>query len=236
MNLILLFKEDFIKKNKLVRLSGRRFKHIVDVQNATVKDELRVGLSGDNVGTGLITYIDDNSIEMEINLYRKPPAALPVTLILALPRPRVLKRIFSTVTSMGVKEIILINAYRVEKSFLKSPLLLKENYDKYLILGLEQARDTTMPEVLIKPLFKPFVEDELKSIIKGSTPIVAHPSAENECPTNVPGRVTLVIGPEGGFIPYEIEKLKDCGFADVNLGERILSVETAVPVLLSKLF
>jgi RsmE family RNA methyltransferase len=47
---------------------------------------------------------------------------------------------------------------------------------------------------------------------------------------------TLAIGPEGGFIPYEIEKLQQAGFAGVHLGARILRVENAVTALVSRLF
>ncbi len=236
MNLILLFKEDFIDSRKRVHLDGRRKNHIVNIQNGSVGDELRVGILGGKIGTGLITEINTDNIEMDVCLLHDPPLPLPLTLILALPRPRVLKRILSVVSSLGVKKIILINSFRVEKSFWLSPLLHDEHYRQYLIAGLEQARDTVLSEVLTRQFFKPFVEDELPDIVKDTTAIVAHPTSKELCPCNVTGQITLVVGPEGGFIPYEIEKLRDCGFLDVNLGERILSVETAVPVLLSKLF
>ena len=48
--------------------------------------------------------------------------------------------------------------------------------------------------------------------------------------------MTLAVGPEGGFIPYEVEMLVACRFTPVRLGERILTTETAVPALLARLF
>ena len=49
------------------------------------------------------------------------------------------------------------------------------------------------------------------------------------------GEVIAAIGPEGGFIPNEIEMLGRIGFRPVTLGPRILHVEAAVPALLAKL-
>jgi 16S rRNA U1498 N3-methylase RsmE len=89
---------------------------------------------------------------------------------------------------------------------------------------------------LLKPFFKPFAEDELPSIIKDTLALIAHPTAQEQCPRDVRQPVTLAIGPEGGFIPYEVEKLISCGFHAVHLGERILNIEAAVPSLISRLF
>jgi RsmE family RNA methyltransferase len=137
---------------------------------------------------------------------------------------------------MGVKRIILLNSFRVEKSYWQSPVLSEEGIREQLIIGLEQAKDTVLPEVLLRPLFKPFVEDELPGLIEGTLPLVAHPIASSTCPREARQPVVLAIGPEGGFIPYEIEKFVSCGFLPVSMGERILTVESAVPALISKLF
>jgi 16S rRNA (uracil1498-N3)-methyltransferase len=112
--------------------------------------------------------------------------------------------------------------------------LQPDKLHEQLLLGLEQTCDTMLPEVHLRPRFKPFVEDELPSIVTGTTALVAHPVADSPFPASIPGPTTLAIGPEGGFIPYEVEKFQECGFASVSLGERILRVETAVPVLLSR--
>ncbi len=236
MNLILLFPDDFVGEADRVRIQGRRLRHVLEVHHASVGDELCVGLAGGRVGIGRVICLNETMLEMEVHLDRRPPPALPVTLVLALPRPKVLRRVLRSASAMGVKRIILINSFRVEKSFWYSPFLGETSLKEQLIFGLEQARDTVLPEVVLRPLFKPFVEDELPALIEGTVPLVAHPAASVSCPRNLGHAVTLAIGPEGGFISYEIEKLIACGFAAVHLGSRTLSVETAVPALLSRLF
>lgn len=235
MNLILLFQEDF-KDMERVSLRGRRLEHVLNVHRASVGDLLCVGLLNGKIGTGIVTHLDNESLEMDVLLDRDPPPPLDVTLILALPRPIVLKRVLLSASSLGVKLIILLHSLRVEKSYWNSPALDEEKIKEQLVLGLEQSRDTILPEVLQRPKFKPFVEDELPGMIKGTLPLVAHPGASEPCPRLTDLPVTLAIGPEGGFIPYEVKLLETLGFKSVSLGERILRVETAVPVLLSRLF
>ncbi len=209
---------------------------MLNVHRVSTDDELCVGLVGGCIGTGRVLRLSMEFLEMEVRLTRRPPPALPVKLVLALPRPKVLRRMLRSASAMGVKRIILLNSFRVEKSFWHSPFLDGASLKEELILGLEQARDTILPEVMLRPLFKPFVEDELPTLIRGTLPLVAHPEASAPCPREISRPVTLAIGPEGGFISYEIEKLVSCGFTPIHLGERILSVETALPVLLSRLF
>ncbi len=235
MNLIILSNNDFVEDTGRVHIRDHRLEHIRNVNKPSVGSKLRVGLINGKIGCGRITRIEEGRIEMDVVLDREPPAPLQLTLILAMVRPRVFKRVISQVTAMGIKKIIVINSYRVEKSFWKSPVLEKENLNKYLIRGLEQGQDTIFPEVLIRPLFKPFVEDELPDIAKGTIPFVAHPYVSKPCPYHIDSPVTLAVGPEGGFIPYEVEKLIECGFTSVHLGERTLHVESAISGLITRL-
>ncbi|MDT8317395.1 MAG: 16S rRNA (uracil(1498)-N(3))-methyltransferase [bacterium] len=235
MNLILLNDEDFLTDaSNIVRIKGRRLEHARKVFNASAGDELAVGELNGNMGSGIVTAITKESLEMKVSLNSPPPSPLPVTLVLALPRPKMLSRIFQAVSSMGVKKIYIINSWRVEKSFWESPKLEDEAMREQLILGLEQGKDTMLPEIHMRRLFKPFVREELPGIINGSLPLVAHPAADEAFTWQVKGPVTLAIGPEGGFISREIETFEEIGFKRVTLGERILRVETAVPALLSR--
>ena len=234
MNLILLFEEDFVGPQQ-VRLHGRRLQHVLAVHRARVGDALRVGRVNAQTGSGVITTLTSEVMEMEVALDQDPPPALPVTLLLALPRPKSLKKVLQATTAMGVKRIVLLASWRVEKSFWESPVLRAESLREQLVLGLEQGRDTVLPEIQMRRRFKPFVEDEVPDLIRGTCAFVAHPPAAQPCPHDVGGRVTLAVGPEGGFIPYEIELLQTQGFTAVSLGVRSLRVEHAVPALLGRL-
>ena len=158
------------------------------------------------------------------------------TLLLALPRPKMLRRVLQTVAAMGVPKLVLLNSYRVEKSFWQTPFLEPSAIREQLILGLEQARDTVLPEVVIEKRFKPFVEDRLPQLAAGTCGLVGHPGDFPPCPRAISEPVTLAIGPEGGWIPYEVDKLAAAGLQPVQLGDRILRVETAVTALLARLF
>lgn len=235
MNQILLFPEDYVTQTKAV-LTGRRFDHIVTVLKARKGDYLRAGLAGDLMGEALVTEIDDDHAVIEPRFTEGPPPPLPLTLVLALPRPKSLRKTLHYAAAMGVKKIFLIRTWRVEKSYFDTPLLAEENLRNELVLAMEQAGDTVLPEVSVKALFRPFAEDELPGIARGSLKLIAHPESRLRCPRDVRGPVTLVVGPEGGLVDFEISLLESLGFQCVTLGGRVLRVENAVPALIGRLF
>jgi len=235
MNLALLFETDFTAPDRVL-LKGRRRAHLATVLKATEGDRIPVGQVNGKMGIGEIIRLTDDEAELAVTLDSPPPKALPLTLIIAMPRPKMFRRVLQTATALGVKDLWLLNSWKVEKSFWQTPWLSDDALTENMILGLEQAMDTVLPQVHLRQRFKPFVEDELPGLIGSRTALVAHPGTSTPCPTHLNAPTVLCIGPEGGFIPYEVEKLEAAGCQAVHLGQRILRVETAVPVLISRLF
>lgn len=235
MNLILLENKDFINDDH-VQIKGRRFNHLKTITKIQPGDTLMCGQLNGKMGNGVVSRITSDHCQLTIVLDTAPPEPLPLTLVLALPRPKMIRRIVQAVTSLGIKKIYLINSWRVEKSFWKSPVLSLESLRHQMILGLEQSKDTVLPAIYFKRFFKDFVEKELPQISKNTQCMTAHPKTERLCPIGVDEPVTLVIGPEGGFIDIEIQTLEKYGFNSYHIGPRILKVETAVTYLVSRLY
>lgn len=235
MNLLLLHPDDLRPDGKAV-IADRRLQHMLKVQRVTTGQQLRAGLLNGMMGQATVEHLDSTQALLDLQLDQPAPPKLPLTLILALPRPKMLKRTLQTIASMGVARLVLVNSFRVEKSFWQTPWLEPANIREQLLLGLEQACDTVLPEVMLEKRFKPFVEDRLPGLSADSLKLVAHPGGFPECPRALSEPTTLAIGPEGGWIPYEVEMLRTAGFQPVQLGPRILRVETAVPALIARLF
>lgn len=243
MNLVLLDPRDLEQAGTVAGdpvgvavVRGVRARHIAEVHRAEVGRRLRVGVLGGRVGVGVVLCVTREAVELEVTLDGDPPPALPCTLVLALPRPKVLRRVLGAAAAFGVKRIALIGTCRVEKSYWQSPLAEGGAIDDELRLGLEQGCDTILPVVTKHRLFRPFVEDELPALAAGSLALVAHPRAAGACPRAVAAAVTLAIGPEGGFVDFELGLMEAAGFTAVTLGDRPLRVEHAVAALLGRLW
>jgi RsmE family RNA methyltransferase len=239
MNIILIENSDLIESHK-AQLEGRRASHIIKVIKAEIGDKLRVGIVDGQLGEALVTDISRCRVELELNLTHAAPAALPVILIMALPRPKVLKRVLGSAITMGVKKIFLFNSWRVEKSYWQTPLLTPDKLNEISLTALEQAIDTILPEIILKPRFRPFAEDEVPILARDRNALILHPYTEKPATTLTkaataqrPESALIAIGPEGGFIPFEVEMLMAAGLKPLTLGPRILRVEQAVPSALA---
>ena len=235
MNLVLLLPEDLISSDR-ARLTGRRLQHVREVHRAGVGDDLTVGLLGGKMGRGRVLRLDDEALELALVLDQEPPPKLPLTLVIALTRPKVLNRVVAAASSLGAARIVLLNAWKVEKAYWSSPKLKEANLRQHLILGLEQAKDTVLPELRLARFFRPFVEDELPSLLRSGTGLVAHPGTGGAAPKVLVAPFTLAIGPEGGWIEAEVQSLLKAGLQPLDLGPRILRVETALAALVGRLF
>ena len=234
MNLILLYADDVWSGSSCFLANGRRTQHIRTVLQAVVGDTLRVGLYGGAQGSARVDVIDDAGVTLSVQLTQSPPPRHRFDIVLALPRPKMLRRILRTVAEFGVSNLHLINSARVDKSYWQSPLLSQVKLNEALIAGMERSQDTIAPVVHCHQRFRPFVEDELLQLCNDRPCWITDKGAATAL-SQTPARPALVmIGPEGGFVPFEVELATSVVAERVHLGERTLSVDTALPAVLAQ--
>ncbi len=239
MNLIILTEKDYLDKDRY-QLYDHRAEHIITILKLKKGDKVEVGILNGPTGMARIDSIEDGLIELTCEKLETPAVIVPdVTLICALPRPQTLKKVLIISAMMGVRDIHLIRANRVEKSYFQSPLVEKENFTPYLIEGLSQGKLTALPKVTIHRRFKPFFEDAFADMDKDDTPKLL-PDPESVASLDrvydsAADKLILAVGPEGGWVPFEIEMMEKRGFKRFKLSRSILRVENALTVALAQI-
>ena len=239
MNLILLHPDELDADGRCVLADGRA-QHIRTVLKAEAGKTLRIGLLNGPLGTGLVKQVDRHAVVMECTFEADVPPKPRIDLLLAMPRPKVMKRLWPQLAALGVGRIVLLRADKVERCYFDSHVLNPEFYTKLLIEGLQQSRCTHLPEVMVRPRFKPFMEDEFDAFFSDHLKLLADPAGEKRLAHFFQtgqgfGRIMLAIGPEGGWTPYELSHLEDHGFRLFGMGRRILRTDTATVAMLSVL-
>ena len=235
MNLLLIEEHEIDASGATARVTGRRLEHLRSVQRWNEGDVLHIGRVGGALGHGTITSLGADSAQIRVEWTSEPPPPLPCELVVALPRPPILRRTLYNATLMGVKKIHLVAASKVHRSYWQSRSLRPAAIRDQLMRGLEQAQDTRLPEVELHPYFKTFAAERLLDLVAKNHALVAHPQAADSCPGILPGPLTLFVGPEGGFNEFEIEHFEKVGARCVHLGPRVLRVDTAVTALLARI-
>ncbi len=215
---------------------GERLRHVRKVLRAKIGDTLEVGRLGGGIGRGRIVELNHELVVVEPGpLDREPPEPLPVTLVLALPRPKFVGRILQAAAAMGVKRILLVHTARVEKSYWQSSVMRPESLRRHLMLGLAQARDTVLPEIDCLRGSRDLT-DALPGLVRDHEQVLVADAAGIEpCPLGADEPAALLVGPEGGFLDGELDRFTTAGARVVSLGPRALRVEQAVVALLSRL-
>jgi 16S rRNA (uracil1498-N3)-methyltransferase len=239
LNLILLDPRE-VDESGGVTLTGARAEHLLTVLKAAPDRSVRVGLVDGPLGTGAVTATTIGSVSLRCVFGAEAPETPRVDLLLALPRPKVMRRLWAQISALGVGQIILTNAERVERPYFDTHVLEESHYRPLLIEGLQQARDTRVPSVSIHRQFKILVEDRLDALFgpdAGAVRLVADPSAPEPIEAIVrargAGRVLVAVGPEGGWNAFERALLQNHGFAAAGMGSRTLRSDTACVALLT---
>ena len=183
----------------------------------SVGQTVRIGRVDGPLGLGTVQAISTEGVALTCAFEAEAPPRPRVDVLLALPRPKVMRRLWAQLAALGVGQVILTNAEKVERDYFDSHVLEPEGYRPLLLEGLQQARDTWVPRVSIHKRFKVLVEDDLEALCPSSRRIVA----------------LVAIGPEGGWNDFELGLLDAHGFVPAGIGPRTLTTTTASVAILT---
>ena len=232
MNLLLVAPSE-IAADGTCTLADRRAQHLRDVLGVRAGQQVRAGVLGGGLGTAEVLADDGGAIALRLAITQPAPPPLDVELVLAVPRPKVIARVVETCAAFAVRRIDLTNAWRVDKSYLRSPRLAEEALHAAARLGAEQGATTHLPELAVHDRLMALLDARFAS--PAPRRLVAHPGAPplERALDGTPA--VLAIGPEGGWIQRELDTFVARGFAPVSLGAPILRVEAAVAAALGQL-
>jgi RsmE family RNA methyltransferase len=234
MNLVLLAEHPH---DRAVTLHGPQARHLLQVLRVTPGATVRVGVEDGPVGVGTVTAVEAAAVTLACAFDGAPPRRPRVDLLLAVPRPKVLKRLWAQLAALGVDCVILTNVERVERPYFDTHVLDPEVYRPLLVEGLQQARDTHVPRVTIHRQFRKLIEDELDGLTDADARLLAdpgpYPRVASAVAAAAPARVLLAVGLEGGWNDFERARLGERGFAPVSMGPRTLRTDTACVALLT---
>jgi RsmE family RNA methyltransferase len=220
-----------------VKLTGDRAGHLIKVLKVSPGQPVRFGILDGSCGVGTVQSVADGAVELRCAFEAVVPPRPLIDVLLALPRPKVMRRLWAQLAALGVGQIILTNAERVERNYFDTHVLTPGCYRPLLIEGLQQARDTRLPKVSIHRQFKILVEDELDHLFRAGLRLVADPDAKPSIASavreSIEERILLAIGPEGGWNSFERELLAAHHFQSVGMGPRTLRTDTACVALLA---
>ncbi len=237
---LLLFEAGEPQEGRCLLLQGDpRLEHLRRVLSAKVGDTLRAGVLNRSRGSVEVLELDSSHALLAYRREATPEADPQLTLLLALPRPQTLRKVLFALPQLGVSRLLLCRSARVEKSFFQSKLLVDGEWRRHLQDGLMQAGCVRQPQIVLVDRFRQAVEDWLPQLLPANAlRLLPHPGSRDTLTREDllrGGPACIALGPEGGWVPFEVELLRSLGFHPIHLGERILRVETALPVLAGQL-
>lgn len=228
MNLLLLHRSDLITENQ-AEISGEKVRHLNEILKLNPGNEVRVGLLGGKKGKAVVEKIEAEKALLSFELTEDPLPKIPLSVIVALARPKVLSRLVSDLVSYGVGKIEIIQTYFGDKGYWENELFTEAGLAEAVEKGLEQSMDTIPPEVSLVKRFGPYSNDILPEYSINSNCYIALPGDFPKIGEVERGKSNIVaIGPERGFTKYEASQFIKAGFRPVSLGGRILRTEAAV--------
>lgn len=230
-----LFLVDEIPDGEAFRLAGDEGRHAARVKRLGVAERLLVSDGAGLVAECVVTAVDGDGLLLSVLSRRRIAPAQPrLVVVQALPKGDRAELAVEVLTELGADEIVPWSASRSIARW-DGPRgdKAREKWRRTAREAAKQSRQAQVPE--IAPLA---ATADVVTRLAASCGLVLHEDADERLsavPLPTDGEIVLVVGPEGGVAPEELERFAAAGARAVRLGAPVLRTSTAGAAALSAL-
>ena len=160
-----------------------------------------------------------------------PPPRPALHLACALPKGDRQQVLLDMATQLGMTQFTPLHC---ERSVVKPGANSPARWKKICLEACKQSRRLHLPAMESLATVKNVTA---RAVAGGARVWIAHPAEDAraliDAVSLTPGDVTVLVGPEGGFTPEEVNQAIAQGAGFISLGKPILRIETAAVALLS---
>lgn len=243
MNSLVLLPNEIQASGQIV-LQGARAKEFYADHNLPLGSKVAASILGGSRGEVEVLELSQSKVILS-GIFAIPPIdRQPIVLIVAISRPQTIRKVLQLAASVGVESLYFVLSGATQKSYIQSKMLLPENIEYHLRLGMQQSFDSIAPKISIYASINKLFE-ELSSNSKEKDRYFAHtPRYQDnatqevklwELPYNRNAGSIIAIGPEAGWSDVEVREFTKAGFKMISLGNRTYRVEVALAITIGQL-
>ena len=215
-------------------LTGAEAKHAAVVRRLRVGESVSVGDGAGIWLEGAVTDVSASRVDVEISARSvAEPPRVRLVLAQALAKGDRDELAVQAACELGVDEVVPWQAARSISRW-EGPKAVKgrERWGAIVREAAKQAHRAWVPEVVA-----PMTTVQLLAHAEGRRMLVLDPTAATRLSSISADErdIVLVVGPEGGISPEELEKFVAAGAERVRLGETVLRTSTAGPAAIAVL-
>jgi 16S rRNA (uracil1498-N3)-methyltransferase len=212
-----------------IEMSGAEGRHAARVLRLRPGENITVADGSGRVIEATVTDVG-RGVTAEVRKIREAARPKPsLTLYQAVMKGERMDDVITKAVELGVERVVPFVADRTVVRLDSSKRhKSRERWTAVARAAAKQCRSpllTTIGEILVGPV---------QAASEGVPVVVLHESASARLrevlPPSAPDALIVVIGPEGGLAPSEVNALRERGAAVATLGERILRTDTAGPI------
>jgi 16S rRNA (uracil1498-N3)-methyltransferase len=224
------FVDEPISPGRVV-LAGREAHHLIHVMRAVPGMQVVLFDGGGAEFPAVVQQIDRNTVVLSAPLRKEihRELTLDITLGVALPKGERQKWLVEKATELGVTRIVpLRTQHAVAQPVAQALVRLR----RIVVESSKQCGRNRLMQICEPQNWSSYVEHSTGTKCRLlAQPEGFHKGPHLPIPDELPARVLLAVGPEGGFAGQEIAQAVLVGWHTVDLGPRVLRIETAALVL-----